>query len=152
VPFELDDTAAYIASRIRTAGGVPAGMFTQEAVTLIHKFARGIPRSINVICDNALMSGMALGHPRVEQAHVLEVGRDLHLSLPSSNTLSGGAAAVPQVASLHQGDAVVEPEEATEESVPDFGNGDGASSNRFRFGFRWRNTPSARPSARVVSE
>jgi general secretion pathway protein A len=151
VPFELGDTAAYIASRIRSAGGVPAGMFTQEAVTLIHKFARGIPRSINVICDNALMSGMALGHPRVEQAHVLEVGRDLHLSLPVSNTVSNGGAAVPDVASRHQGDAVTEPEEATE-SVPDSGNGDGGSSNRFRFRFRWRNTPSARSSARVVSK
>src|SRR5690349_20489329 len=42
VPFGLDDTAAYIASRIRTAGGVPAGMFTQEAVTLVHQSSRGI--------------------------------------------------------------------------------------------------------------
>src|SRR6185369_7832063 len=33
-PFELGDTAGYIARRIHAAGGVPATMFSQEAVRL----------------------------------------------------------------------------------------------------------------------
>ena len=36
-PLDLPDTAAYIASRIRTAGGDPANIFTRQAVTLIHE-------------------------------------------------------------------------------------------------------------------
>src|SRR5688572_20811064 len=79
LPFELRDTAAYIASRLRTAGGVPARVFSQEAVALIHECSRGIPRSISVICDNALVSGMALGRPLVDRAVVTEVCRDLRL-------------------------------------------------------------------------
>ena len=86
-PFDAADTAAYIASRIRTAGGDPSRIFSREAVALIHECSGGIPRTISVICDNALISGMALGHQRVTQAIVLEVCRDLHFTaaeLPSS--------------------------------------------------------------------
>ena len=79
-PFDAADTAAYIASRIRTAGGDPSRIFSREAVTLIHQCSLGIPRTISVICDNALISGMALRQQRVTQAIVLEVCRDLHLA------------------------------------------------------------------------
>jgi general secretion pathway protein A len=78
-PFELPETAAFIASRLTTAGGVPSKVFSQEAVMLIHECSAGIPRSISVICDNALVSGMALGRKLVDRAIVLEVCRDLRL-------------------------------------------------------------------------
>ena len=144
VPFELGDTAAYIASRIRTAGGVPSEMFSQEAVTLIHQLARGIPRSINVLCDNALISAMALGQRRVEQALVIEVGRDLHLSAQTSETLP----------------TFEEPERlaGTVDSADDAGGGAGEvgetdlQQNRFRFGFKWRHPASIRPNTRIVTE
>ena len=58
-PFELPETAAYVASRIRTAGGDASRLFTREAVMLIHEYSGGIPRTISVICDNALVSAMA---------------------------------------------------------------------------------------------
>ncbi len=76
VPFDVADTAAYIASRIKTAGGEPFRLFTREAVGLIHKHALGIPRSVSVICDNALASGFALGRKPVDAAIVLEVAGD----------------------------------------------------------------------------
>jgi general secretion pathway protein A len=88
MPFELRDTAAYIASRLKTAGGVPARVFSQEAVGLIHECSRGIPRSISVICDNALVSGMALGRPLVDRAVVVEVCRDLRLTPAGSMGLA----------------------------------------------------------------
>jgi general secretion pathway protein A len=79
-PFELADTAGYIASRIRTAGGRSERVFTLDAVKLIHEYSHGIPRTISVICDNALVTGMALGKSRVDRATVVEVGRDLWLN------------------------------------------------------------------------
>ena len=82
-PFELTETAAYIASRIRTAGGDAARLFTREAVMLIHEHSRGIPRTISVICDNALVSGMALGKQPVGRDIVLEVCRDFDLDVAS---------------------------------------------------------------------
>jgi general secretion pathway protein A len=78
-PFDLPGTAAYIATRIRTAGGVPSKLFTRESVSVIHEYSNGIPRTISVICDNALVSGMALDRQPVDRNIVLEVCRDFFL-------------------------------------------------------------------------
>jgi general secretion pathway protein A len=79
MPLDLTDTAAYIASRIRTAGGDPENIFTREAVTLIYQYSRGLPRTISVMCDNALMSGFALDQRPVDGEIVREVCRDFDL-------------------------------------------------------------------------
>lgn len=78
-PLTLAETAAYIASRIESAGGHAATMFTRDAVTLIHERSEGIPRTISVICDNALVSGLALGRRPIDRAIVLEVCADFDL-------------------------------------------------------------------------
>jgi general secretion pathway protein A len=87
-PLDLPDTAAYIASRIRTAGGDPANIFTRQAVTMIHEHSHGLPRTISVMCDNALMSGFALDQRPVDGDIVAEVCRDFDLA--------AGAAPAPQ--------------------------------------------------------
>jgi general secretion pathway protein A len=86
-PLDLGDTAAYIVSRIRTAGGNTTKLFTREAVTLIHEFSRGIPRVINVLCDNALISGFALGRQPVDRDIVAEVCADFDLTKPDAPQL-----------------------------------------------------------------
>ena len=96
-PLDLPDTAAYIASRIRTAGGDPANIFTRQAVTLIHEFSRGLPRTISVMCDNALMSGFALDQRPVDGDIVLEVCRDFDLGGGAAAAAAASAAA-PQKA------------------------------------------------------
>jgi len=78
-PFSLQETAAYVSSRIKTAGGQAVTLFTREAVMLIQEHSGGIPRLINVICDNALVSGMALGRRPVDREIVVEVCRDFWL-------------------------------------------------------------------------
>jgi type II secretory pathway predicted ATPase ExeA len=79
VPLGLEETSAYIAFRIHAAGGDASKLFTREAVTLIHQKSRGIPRTISVICDNALVSGCALERKIVDRAIVAEVARDFDL-------------------------------------------------------------------------
>jgi general secretion pathway protein A len=78
-PLNLRETAAYIVWRIRTAGSDAEMPFTREAVSLIHESSRGIPRTINVMCDNALLSGFALGRKLVDRKIVLEVCHDFDL-------------------------------------------------------------------------
>jgi len=73
LPFDLPDTAAYITARIAAADGTPGKLFTREAVMLIHEYSNGVPRTINVICDNALVTGMALRRQPVDRRTVLEV-------------------------------------------------------------------------------
>ena len=75
-PLTLNETAAYIAGRIRHAGGEGAALFTREAVRAIHECSRGVPRTISVICDNALVTGFALQQKPVGAQVVAEVCRD----------------------------------------------------------------------------
>ena len=75
-PLSLSETASYIAARIRSAGGEASKLFTREAVMLIYEHARGIPRTISVICDNALVTGLAMERQPVDREVVMEVCRD----------------------------------------------------------------------------
>ena len=60
-PFDLRETAAYIAKRIRVAGGDGAQRLHARGGGSDSRAARsGIARTISVICDNALISGFAL--------------------------------------------------------------------------------------------
>jgi general secretion pathway protein A len=84
-PFTLEETAAYIATRIKLAGGEATRLFTREAVMLIHEQSRGIPRTINVLSDNALLTGMGLGRRPIDREIVREVARDFDLGGPSTS-------------------------------------------------------------------
>jgi type II secretory pathway predicted ATPase ExeA len=81
-PLDLRETAAYIATRLRIAGGECARVFTRDAVATIHERSRGIPRTISVICDNALLSGFAADARPVGRDIILEVCEDFDLRAP----------------------------------------------------------------------
>ena len=77
--LDANETAAYIANRISVAGGEGDDLFTPAAVESIFIHSRGIPRTISVICDNALVSGFAADERPVGRQTVLEVCRDFDL-------------------------------------------------------------------------
>ena len=54
-------------------------MFTREAIEQVHRLSGGIPRTISVICDNALVNGFALGIKPINADLVREVGADFDL-------------------------------------------------------------------------
>ena len=83
-PLTLKDTAAYIAARVKTAGGDATRLFTRDAVVAVHQHSTGIPRVISVICDNALVNGFAADQKPVGASGVTEVCRSLALAVPSS--------------------------------------------------------------------
>lgn len=78
-PFNLRETAGYIAGRIRIAGGEPARVFTRDAILAIHELSNGIPRTISVMCDNALVAGFATDVRPVGVDLVRDVARDFKL-------------------------------------------------------------------------
>ncbi len=96
-PFDLSETAAYVASRVTTAGGIPSQLFTREAITLIHEYAGGIPRTIGVLCDNALVGGMAVRRKPVDRAIVMEVSQDFAFAR-ATDRVATAAAPVPAAA------------------------------------------------------
>ncbi len=87
-PLDLNETAAYVAARVRVAGGRPDVLFTRDAILAIHEHSLGIPRTISVFCDNALVNGFASDAKPVGRQIVEEVCRDFHL------TQAGGVGAV----------------------------------------------------------
>jgi general secretion pathway protein A len=78
-PLALRESACYIANRVRVAGGDVAQVFTRDAIAAIHECSRGIPRSISVLCDNALLNGFAADQKPVGRDLVLEVAQDFDL-------------------------------------------------------------------------
>ena len=83
--FTFRETATYVATRLRTAGGSPADVFSREAIAVIHDATQGVPRMINVVCDNAL--NHAFGHrvKPVTRALVEAVLRDFEVGEPPLN-------------------------------------------------------------------
>lgn len=78
-PLDLKATAAMIAGRIRVAGGKPAELFTSRAIELVYLHSGGVPRTINVICDNALLSGYAADVKPIGGDIIEEVCREFDL-------------------------------------------------------------------------
>lgn len=59
-PMSFDDTTRYIAFRlVRAAKGRPEVDFSREALEMIHQYSKGVPRLVNLVCDNALLVGYA---------------------------------------------------------------------------------------------
>ncbi len=54
-PLSSDETHAYIEERLRIAGSEHL-VFTPEAAQLVYQYSKGIPRLINLICENSLIS------------------------------------------------------------------------------------------------
>ena len=77
-PLSRQDADAYIRHRIRVVAmeGCEAS-FSDEALGDIQQATNGIPRLINVLCDNALLVGYAKGVQVIDRAIVSDVLRDM---------------------------------------------------------------------------
>lgn len=54
-PMKLHDTGDYISHRLKVSGNRIPGLFSSGAVKQIYRYSRGIPRLINVACEQALV-------------------------------------------------------------------------------------------------
>jgi hypothetical protein len=77
--------AAYIETRLARAGMPNQNIFSPELMEEIYKRSRGIPRLINLLCDNLLVTAFAM-EQRVATYEMLdEVCADLRMEWPGSN-------------------------------------------------------------------
>ncbi|MBI5506864.1 MAG: AAA family ATPase [Deltaproteobacteria bacterium] len=72
-----DETRAYVETRLRSAGSEKAELFTGPALLRCWQASQGIPRVINVICDNAMMIAFAEGKDRISASLMNAAIRDL---------------------------------------------------------------------------
>jgi general secretion pathway protein A len=79
-PVAREEVGSYIDSRLRTIGHRSEDLFDPDAVEKVALYSSGIPRLINIICDNALLAAFALSKRKISAAIVDEVADDLHLA------------------------------------------------------------------------
>ena len=65
-PLDLTQTIAYIRHHARVAGHSAKTLFTDDAMSRIFEYTKGVPRRINQVCTTALMAGL------LEQKTVLD--------------------------------------------------------------------------------
>src|SRR6266576_3511612 len=82
----LDETKAYVHQRLRIAGSNGQQIFEPEALVAIHRYASGIPRVINLLCEHCLVSAFVDQQKVIATSVVDSEARDFDLG---DNTTSG---------------------------------------------------------------
>jgi type II secretory pathway predicted ATPase ExeA len=80
LPLSQEEVGLYIASRLKTAGYEGKELFAPEAIEKITRYSNGIPRLVNVVCDNALVIAAAASKQSVSAEMIEEVALDLKLA------------------------------------------------------------------------
>lgn len=75
-PLSKEESFEYLYYRLGQAALVPSRVFTEKALECIIKRAGGIPRVLNILCDNALIAGYALEEKPVSVETVKQVIRE----------------------------------------------------------------------------
>jgi general secretion pathway protein A len=86
-PLSLDETRGYVHRRLELAGASPEAaqlLFPEETIERIHRHSRGIPRLINTISENALITSFAQQLRSVASSIVDDVAADFRLGVVSS--------------------------------------------------------------------
>ncbi len=112
-PLTERESQEYIGHRLALVGRTNSEPFTPESISLICRCAKGSPRVLNILCDNALLVGHALSRGKIDLTIAREVintmeghtpgktprysttllrtldpqGTKLHSSTPSASTL-----------------------------------------------------------------
>lgn len=76
-PMKLDETAHYINHRLKISGSRIPDIFSRAAIRGIYRFSHGIPRLINVACEQALVMSWTLETRVVSRSIVAEVIAEL---------------------------------------------------------------------------
>jgi general secretion pathway protein A len=108
--LSLEETSAYILYRLQKSGG-SREIFTADALDLVFRLSRGVPRSINLVCDSSLIYGFSEDIAVINSELVAKAAKQLDLmGLISVQSAAPAPATVPAAGAAGNGDgrAVVE--------------------------------------------
>ena len=71
-----DEVGAYVAHRLAVAGYSREVLFSEAAVTTLHRGSRGVPRLVNILAHKALLLVFGEGGDRVERSHIAAAVKD----------------------------------------------------------------------------
>ena len=76
-PLTMQESLEYIEHRLRIVGSSSKEIFSSQALALMTEFARGIPRVLNIVGDNALLAGYGESLKKIEVQHLEKVFENL---------------------------------------------------------------------------
>jgi len=85
-PLPETETPQYIAHRLRVAGLEGPNPFNDKAVEAIHRWSRGLPRRINVLCDRAMLSAQQLDTREIGSDLIERIAPEVFDELPPTRT------------------------------------------------------------------
>jgi len=102
-PLTIEETKAYVQQRLRIAGSDGRQIFDPETLAAIHRYAMGIPRVVNLLCEHCLVSAFVDQKATIASDVVDAVARDFELD---DSTASAATTASPQTSGAGQFDLV----------------------------------------------
>jgi general secretion pathway protein A len=127
-PLALEQTYGYIRERLRVAGADGNPIFEPDAVRSVHAYSGGIPRVINVLCEQSLINACADDANTISASAVDRAARDCQLDRADSiarilNTGSYSTTNVSDIGSIFaaasaSSDSPTEPREPQSEPSP----------------------------------
>jgi len=95
-PLHAAETLEYVRERLLIAGHEDGRIFSKGALQKVHELSGGIPRVINVLCDNALLMGFVRKSVRISARMVEEAGREIGLVLGGGVVQPPGTESAPR--------------------------------------------------------
>lgn len=77
--LDRNSTEGYIRHRLTVAGAQNTSLFSSEAIDAIHRVSRGLPRLINTLCDNAMLSAYSANRREIDRAFIESVTSQMML-------------------------------------------------------------------------
>jgi general secretion pathway protein A len=105
-PFDENETFEYVNSRLSKAGLADQQIFSPDLLMEIHRRSQGIPRVINGMCDNLLLTSFALESPVATVEMLDEVCHDMRIEWSGSRKRGRGryGESLEETSYFHQGD------------------------------------------------
>jgi general secretion pathway protein A len=86
-PLDANETKRYIERRLEIAGAGSnsSQLFSQEAIVAVYRYSQGLPRVINTICENALITAYARQLPLIGSETIEYVAEEFRLNVICSH-------------------------------------------------------------------
>ncbi|MFO7858956.1 MAG: AAA family ATPase [Ectothiorhodospiraceae bacterium] len=86
-PLAGEELDGYVGHRLAVAGHDGRPLFTDGALTALHRHSQGVPRLVNILAHKALLAAYGQGSQRIGRSHVQRAVRDTGEASPASSVL-----------------------------------------------------------------
>lgn len=78
LPMDEDDSESYIRHRLKVAGWKGGSLFNPKAIQSIYRHTGGTPRTINILCDRALLVAYSQDRDLIDERIIRTARAELH--------------------------------------------------------------------------